>query len=1119
MTDDREAIVQMLKKDSYTVNTLLEIDPSIDIHAISSAELLFKIKKEAADFHHRLMEISDQTKMSESVNVFFKSCDAEYQTRRDIPSPKVVFDHSTVSDIYKDDVMADCFRAENSMDIGGWLKFPYFTVVNDRSDLIELCVQTGYKLALFRGFKYETLLHVAVSGRTVNIEILEKLLCCIPVDTPSRVSTSLHELLRNRHISEKQRFELVQLFLIFGASLGQVGRIRVTAYNVYIEYLQMNLWRQDIDVTKGGYWMKILNLLFISGVTEIDGNGKNALHYCMVCPPEFSDAMREKWVMIMDYLIEKGAKINVVDKNGLSIMHSGVSSLNMDVLSYVLHQNCNVNIHSKMGLNPIYFLCLFHKYTSTEDCLDVFMPLLQVLVSCGTDINTQAIDGSTPLHHCAATMNVIVCEFLLQHEADLHITDYLSRTALHYSVRNSDSSVIPLLHKYAANISAVDKYGYAAIHYACMYGNNTAVKSLIECGAELLMPCHVVQLQPIHLAIERGDAAMIDELVSAGVSVHDVDKYGASPLHYAGFDGMPDVTGKLIEHGGNIDSVDGAGNTPLSFALMMGQYKVAQLLTHDQSKVKFGDFDSFPNRPPISELSLDKYCQSITEELKAIGDPLNIARSILLTPGLMRVDFSDGENTAVRDQITLLANELATCVGQFDERFKGNIFPVGSSSDGCKAGYPDEFDFLIRLEFFEKLGLTTSSTHGGFLNLNVKPENKDLVSDFLSNDGCYLASFKVYCHFRELLMRAWYHVHRQGHGTLQTGYILLHQFYHLVTPLDFSSVSKLLPFNVTWRGANFKAMEISFDINPILFYDKEIVESIHFTELLSHNEGQKLCIFPKTSLTPSKLDFYDASYDASLSWSYSFVYMEKQIFKRMSNIIKDAFTLCKLFRMEPLLPAVLIDSDSPQEWKAFVHSETASQSEDEHAAREISSIKTDSSSRIDQDELIHSKCQLREESGLKDECRSVLKAEGGISIHHGESQGHCSTTETGILMIDQTLIDSDSEDEEEVMTTGSCISSYHLKQTFLYELENIPLERRQDQILLTLLPYRVYRKLLSGYERKQIFSFFLPHHNIYNSGPLSTTNNDHPLRLRFCQNILKMMEELGFSENDNQDHK
>ena len=44
VTDDREAIVQMLKKDSYTVNTLLEIDPSIDIHAISSAELLFKIE-------------------------------------------------------------------------------------------------------------------------------------------------------------------------------------------------------------------------------------------------------------------------------------------------------------------------------------------------------------------------------------------------------------------------------------------------------------------------------------------------------------------------------------------------------------------------------------------------------------------------------------------------------------------------------------------------------------------------------------------------------------------------------------------------------------------------------------------------------------------------------------------------------------------------------------------------------------------------------------------------------------------------------------------------------------------------------------------------------------------
>ena len=111
-------------------------------------------------------------------------------------------------------------------------------------------------------------------------------------------------------------------------------------------------------------------------------------------------------------------------------------------------------------------------------------------------------------------------------------------------------------------------------------------------------------------------------------------------------------------------------------------------------------------------------------------------------------------------------------------------------------------------------------------------------------------------------------------------------------------------------------------------------------------------------------------------------------------------------------------------------------------------------------------------------------------------------------------VKSDSDDEMEQYDSGpsgdKLISSYHLKQCFLREVEKLPIERRNDANLVELIPYRVYKELLSCYEMNNIPSIFLQNHNILNN---LFEDLESALPIRLCENIVNMLEKLGFSKH------
>ena len=123
-----------------------------------------------------------------------------------------------------------------------WLKFPH----QNRPDLLELCVKTNYEMDVFRDKDNHTLLHAAVSKSTINIDIIQKLLGVIKVDTPYNSHSALHRGIVNDYISEKNRLCLVKDFVEAGATLGaRCNVMGTTALHSYCEHLVDSLSNEE----------------------------------------------------------------------------------------------------------------------------------------------------------------------------------------------------------------------------------------------------------------------------------------------------------------------------------------------------------------------------------------------------------------------------------------------------------------------------------------------------------------------------------------------------------------------------------------------------------------------------------------------------------------------------------------------------------------------------------------------------------------------------------------------------------------------------------------------------------------------------------------------------------
>jgi len=172
--------------------------------------------------------------------------------------------------------------------------------------------------------------------------------------------------------------------------------------------------------------------------------------------------------------------------------------------------------------------------------------------------------GDAPIHVAAQRWDVPMMELLAQHGADLHQRRTDGRTALTLAELHGNEAVAAWLRGQGAKdeLSPLDRFVAA-----CSRGDRARAEAMLRSNPELrgqLRKEHHLMMQ---VPAERGDAAVLETMLTCGFDPNVGDHDGVTALHRTAMGGRAEGTRVLIAHAAAVDALDGMfAGTPLLWA-------------------------------------------------------------------------------------------------------------------------------------------------------------------------------------------------------------------------------------------------------------------------------------------------------------------------------------------------------------------------------------------------------------------------------------------------------------------------------------------------------------------------------------------------------------------------
>ena len=240
------------------------------------------------------------------------------------------------------------------------------------------------------------------------------------------------------------------------------------------------------EYIRGHEWDKFNNLI---DNDEIDINVTDTgINYLLTY------AVKYNRIDIVIKLLEKGAKYDITDNMGRSILFDAIESNYYNIIEKMVeHANDNIGIAI-------------------------------------TDIRD--IKGNIPLHYGILTKNFNVVKLLLDAKSNPHTVDIEGYNAMHLAARVGSIEIFTEITKYMTQINSKTKRGETSLHISINYQYLQISRFLLDNSADPNIVDNENEFTPLHYAVGWDNYDIVELLLQKGADMSIQDIYGNVPLIY-----------------------------------------------------------------------------------------------------------------------------------------------------------------------------------------------------------------------------------------------------------------------------------------------------------------------------------------------------------------------------------------------------------------------------------------------------------------------------------------------------------------------------------------------------------------------------------------------------------
>uniref|UniRef100_UPI0037E98E8D ankyrin repeat domain-containing protein 16 n=1 Tax=Semicossyphus pulcher TaxID=241346 RepID=UPI0037E98E8D len=277
----------------------------------------------------------------------------------------------------------------------------------------------------------------------------------------------------------------------------------------------------------------------------------------------------------VSYLLREGAKVDSLKKADWTPLMMACTRRNLDVIQELLCHGADPALRNKDGWTSFHIAC------REGDPL-----VVQHLLLIAPDVwRTESKTRRTPLHTAAMHGCEEVVRILLErcgYTADS--PDSCGVTPFMDAVRNGHISVARLLlEKHQASPTAADVLGAQPLHQVAVTGQEEALRFVVrDLKVDVNQRATKIQLTALHYAAKEGHTSAIKTLLDLGADLHIRDNKGRTALHMAAIGQHADAARALLQLGLR-DSGDASGTTARQFARKPDVVRVFESGLHDTS--------------------------------------------------------------------------------------------------------------------------------------------------------------------------------------------------------------------------------------------------------------------------------------------------------------------------------------------------------------------------------------------------------------------------------------------------------------------------------------------------------------------------------------------------------